>query len=131
MVSNFCLIGKIHHNFLVPRMIELGRQTFMPIQTLDLHRVLVTSKYNGERQCKVRVSHKTAVKQVKAEAHFASQNILLFGNPLHCYLLLKRTVCFKLACYSLLLNTLYPSALFAYWNIFLLGTFYSPTPFAS
>jgi hypothetical protein len=40
MVSNFCLIGKIHHNFLVPRMIESGRQTFMPIQTLDLHRVM-------------------------------------------------------------------------------------------
>ena len=39
MVSNFCLIGKIHHNFLVPRMIELGCKTFMPIQTLDLHRV--------------------------------------------------------------------------------------------
>ena len=40
VVSNFCLIGKIHHNFLVPKMIELGRKTFMPIQTLDLHRVL-------------------------------------------------------------------------------------------
>ena len=39
VVSNFCLIGKIHHNFLVPKMIELGRKTFMPIQTLDLHRV--------------------------------------------------------------------------------------------
>ena len=39
VVSNFCLIGKIHHNFLVPNMIELGRKTFMPIQTLDLHRV--------------------------------------------------------------------------------------------
>ena len=39
VVSNFCLIGKIHHNFLVPRMIELGCKTFMPIQTLDLHRV--------------------------------------------------------------------------------------------
>ena len=37
VVSNFCLIGKIHHNFLVPKMIELGRKTFMPIQTLDLH----------------------------------------------------------------------------------------------
>jgi hypothetical protein len=36
-----------------------------------------------------------------------------------------------LACYSLLLNTLYPSTHFAYWNIFLLGTLYSPTPFAS
>ena len=69
--------------------------------------------------------------KLRAEAHFASQNILLFWNPLHCYLLLKRTVCFKLACYSLHLNTLYPSAHFAYWNIFLHGTFYSPTPFAS
>ena len=39
VVSNFCLIGKIHHNFLVPRMIELGCKTFMLIQTLDLHRV--------------------------------------------------------------------------------------------
>ena len=40
LVSNFCLIGKICHNFLVPTMIELGCQTFMPIQTLDLHRVI-------------------------------------------------------------------------------------------
>ena len=42
VVFNFCLIGNIHHNFLVPRMIELARKTFMimPIQTLDLHRVL-------------------------------------------------------------------------------------------
>ena len=39
VVSNFCLVGKIHLNFLVPKMIELGRKTFMPIQTLDLHRV--------------------------------------------------------------------------------------------
>ena len=39
VVSNFCLIGKIRHNFLVPRVIELGCQTFMLIQTLDLHRV--------------------------------------------------------------------------------------------
>ena len=37
VVLNFCLIGKIHHNFLVPRMIRLVRQTFMSIQTL--HRV--------------------------------------------------------------------------------------------
>ena len=37
VVSNFCLIGKVHHNFLVPKMIELERKTFMPIQTLDLH----------------------------------------------------------------------------------------------
>ena len=36
VVSNFCLIGKINHNFLLPRMIVSARQTFMPIQTLDL-----------------------------------------------------------------------------------------------
>ena len=39
LVSNFCLIGKIRHNFLLPRVIELGRKTFMPFKTLDLHRV--------------------------------------------------------------------------------------------
>ena len=39
LVSNFFSIGKIHHNFLVPRMIELGCKTFMPFQTSDLHRV--------------------------------------------------------------------------------------------
>ena len=39
VVSNFCLIGKIHHIFLVPKMIGLGPKTFMLIQTLDLHRV--------------------------------------------------------------------------------------------
>jgi hypothetical protein len=39
VVLNFCLIGKIRHIFLVPRMIESARQTFMPIQTLNLHRV--------------------------------------------------------------------------------------------
>ena len=39
MILNFCLIGKIRHNFLVPRMIESARQTFMLIQTLDVHRV--------------------------------------------------------------------------------------------
>ena len=37
VVSDFCLIGKIPHNFLVPRMIELACKFFMPIQTLDLH----------------------------------------------------------------------------------------------
>ena len=68
---------------------------------------------------------------LRAEAHFASQNMLLLGNTLHCELLLKRTVFFKSASYSLLLNTLYPSAHFAYWNIFLLGTLCSPTLFAS
>ena len=40
VVSNFCLIGKIHHNFLVPRMIELGCKISMLIQTLDLQSVL-------------------------------------------------------------------------------------------
>ena len=39
VVSNYCLIRKIHLNFLVPRMIEVGCKTFMPIQTFDLHRV--------------------------------------------------------------------------------------------
>ena len=39
IVSNFCLIGNIHHNFLIPRMIESVPKTFMPIQTPDLHRV--------------------------------------------------------------------------------------------
>ena len=39
VVSNFCLIGKIHHQFLVPKMIEWTCKTFMPIQILDLHRV--------------------------------------------------------------------------------------------
>ena len=42
LLSNFCIIGKIHHNFLVPRMIELGCKTFMPIQTFDLHRVILS-----------------------------------------------------------------------------------------
>ena len=32
-----------------------------------------------------------------ADAHFASKNTLLKRNTLHCYILLKRTVCFKLA----------------------------------
>ena len=47
-----------------------------------------------------------------------------------CYILLKRTVCFKLACYSLLFNTLYPSTHFASWNVFLLSTVCFSTPFA-
>ena len=33
LVSNSCLIGKIHHIFLVPKMIELGCKTLMPIKT--------------------------------------------------------------------------------------------------
>ena len=69
--------------------------------------------------------------KVLADAHFASKNTLLKRNTLHCYILLKRTVCFKLACYSLLFNTLYPSTHFASWNVFLLGTLCSLTPFAS
>ena len=36
VVSNFCLIGKILHNFLVPKMIDSACKTFMPIQTLEL-----------------------------------------------------------------------------------------------
>ena len=43
VVSNFCLIGKIPHNFLVPKMIEWTCKTFMPIQTLNLHRVLCSN----------------------------------------------------------------------------------------
>ena len=43
VVLNFCLIGKIRHNFLVPRMIESARKTFMPVQTLNLHRVIYES----------------------------------------------------------------------------------------
>ena len=62
--------------------------------------------------------------------HFAKSQFTP-QHPLHCYLLLKRTVCFKLACYSLLLNTLYPAAHFAYWNDFLLGTLCFQTLFAS
>ena len=36
VVWNFCLIGNIRHNFLIPRMIK---SVPMPIQTPDLHRV--------------------------------------------------------------------------------------------
>ena len=46
MVLNFCLIGKIRHNFLVPRMIESARKTFMPVQTLNLHRVTRASAHD-------------------------------------------------------------------------------------
>ena len=35
VIFNFCLIGNIRHNFLVPRMIETAPKTFMPIQTPD------------------------------------------------------------------------------------------------
>ena len=41
VIFNFCLIGNIHHSFLVPRMIESAPKTSMPIQTPDLNRVLV------------------------------------------------------------------------------------------
>ena len=41
LISIFCSIGKIQQNFLVPRMVESGRQTFMLIRNLDLHRVKV------------------------------------------------------------------------------------------
>jgi hypothetical protein len=34
------LIWKIRHNFLVPRITELACKTFMPIQNLDLNRVI-------------------------------------------------------------------------------------------
>ena len=37
VLLNFCLIGKIRHNFLVPTMTETVCKTFMPIQTLVLH----------------------------------------------------------------------------------------------
>ena len=40
MVPKFWLIGKSHHNFLVLRMIDLACKIFMPIQTLDLDRVI-------------------------------------------------------------------------------------------
>ena len=39
VVWNFCLIGNIHQNFLIPRMNESDPKAFMPIQTQDLHRV--------------------------------------------------------------------------------------------
>ena len=52
VVSNFCLIGKIHHNFLVPKVIELGRKTFMPFQTLEQHRVnAFISGYTSKPKC--------------------------------------------------------------------------------
>ena len=59
VVSNFCLIEKIHHNFLVPRMIELGCKTCMPIQTLDLHRVLCMSDQISQI-CNLCIAHERA-----------------------------------------------------------------------
>ena len=41
VVLNFCLIGNICRNFLEPRMIESTSKTFMPIQILVLHRVIL------------------------------------------------------------------------------------------
>ena len=46
MILNFCLIGNIRHNFLVPRIIESAPKTFMPIQTPDLDRVVSNAKGN-------------------------------------------------------------------------------------
>ena len=43
VLLNFCLIGKIRHNFLVPRIIESACKTFMPIPTLDIDRVRATT----------------------------------------------------------------------------------------
>ena len=59
VVSNFCLIGIIHHNFLVPKMIELGSKAFMLIQTQDLHRErVVEGGHRGyRRQNMVRVNY--------------------------------------------------------------------------
>jgi hypothetical protein len=48
VVSNFSLIGRILHNFLVPKMIELACKIFMPIQTLDLHRVTCFIEKNDD-----------------------------------------------------------------------------------
>ena len=59
VIFNFCLIGNIHHNFLVPRMIESVPETFMPIQTPDLHRVILHTFVSGEKY----KSHKT-LKQI-------------------------------------------------------------------
>ena len=53
VVLNFCLFGEIQYTFLVPRMIESGRQTFMPIQTLDLHRVYITGQQKETRKCQL------------------------------------------------------------------------------
>ena len=41
VILNFCFIRNIGHNFLVPRIIESAPKTFMPIQTPDLHRVIM------------------------------------------------------------------------------------------
>ena len=39
VILDFCLFGNIHHNFVVPRIIESAPKTFTPIQIPDLHRV--------------------------------------------------------------------------------------------
>ena len=53
VIFNFCLIGNINHNFLVPIMIESAPKTFMPIQTPDLHRVIVHTISFHLRHCAV------------------------------------------------------------------------------
>ena len=63
VVSNFCLIGKFSHNFLVPRMIELNRKTFMPIQTLDLHRVI---KFHSNRLYHKQIKNLSQICRFKA-----------------------------------------------------------------
>ena len=55
LISIFCLIGKIQPTFLVPRMIESGCKTFMPIQTLDLHRVKSQSYFLTKNSLKLEV----------------------------------------------------------------------------
>ena len=89
-----------------------------------------TMTYTKDNFCFNQSIFQWQIKLISADAHFASKNTLLKRNTLHCYILLKRTVCFKLACYSLLFNTLYPSTHFASWNIFLLSTVCFSTPFA-
>ena len=54
VVLNFCLFGKIHQNFLVPRMIESVPKTFMPIQTLVLHSELIELQIGWSQRSAVR-----------------------------------------------------------------------------
>ena len=69
VISNCCLIGNIRHNFLVPRMIELACKTFMPIQTLFLHRVERTSRetINCKLKCDFKKSYETNVLRAAAQ----------------------------------------------------------------
>ena len=50
MILNFCLIGKIQYNFLVPTIVESGRKTFIPIQiqTLNLSTLSVFDVINDD-----------------------------------------------------------------------------------